>query len=211
VVQGFKNGVRISTTIASSSSPSSFTYPLRTRDGSRIEVLGSGGVLIIGPDGSLLGGFAPPWAKDRDGANVPTHYVVRGKSVVQVVDTSLGNFSYPVVADPFFGIDLIDSWNWYPDAYGWTDSVLPTLWARGNSGLIVAQYGWEELVHKDVYHWINTNIEGMRDQYDCHQMIGTWRTRYNLNEYRNHVGLANTISYVCNPPGGGAPGGSWFD
>ncbi|MGZ6267701.1 MAG: DUF2599 domain-containing protein [Candidatus Limnocylindrales bacterium] len=209
VVQSFTNGLRISTTLASEKAGTSFSYPLDLPSGSRVEVQANGCVMIIGPDGSFSGGLLAPWAKDRNGVSVPTHYEVRGSSVVQSIDRPAVDLAYPVVADPFWFIDLIDSWEWNHGVYGWTDSVLPTPWARVNPGYGVAEYGWEELVHKDVHHYINTNVAGMHDQYDCHQMIGTWRTRYNLDEYRNHVGLAATINYVCNPPGGGAPGGSW--
>jgi hypothetical protein len=209
VVQGFTNGVRISTTLASSDVGTSFSYPLDLPKGSRIEILDTGGVLLVGPDGSFLGGLLAPWAKDRNGASVATHYEVDGNSMVQVIDGDPARLAYPVVADPYFFIDLIDSYQWvYASGPGWTDRVHPTAWATANCcGWAVAEYGWEELVHKDPNHanvgWLGP---GMHDQFDCHQMTSLiiWisgHATYNLDLNRRYVGLPATIAlYACNPP-----------
>src|ERR1035437_2398933 len=212
VVQGFTNGVRMSTTLASKEAGTSFSYPLDLQKGSRIDVQANGSVLVVGPDGSFLGGLLAPWAKDRNGVSVPTHYEVHGNSVIQVIDGNPAALAYPVVADPYFFIDLIDHTHWDPSHWvgsrvGWTLSVWPTPWAIFNSGYYrVAEYGWEELVHKDTYHYINTNVDGMHDQYDCHQIafVGVIRLPsgavYHLDEYKQNVGLPLTMAYGCNPP-----------
>lgn len=204
VVQSFTNGVRLSTTLASKEAGASFTYPLDLPKGSRIEVQDNGGVLIVGPDGSFLGGLLAPWAKDRNGVSVSTHYTVRGNSVVQVIDGNSAALAYPVVADPYFFIDLIDHYTWALtySYWGYTDQVYPTPWAIANSGAYaVAEYGWEELVHKDPAHQNRLN-DGMHQQYDCHQMLGAgfFKSSYNLDWYRYTVGLAQTILDKCNPP-----------
>lgn len=212
VVQSFTNGVRISTTLASKQAGASFSYPLDLQKGSRIEVQDNGGVLIVGQDGSVLGGLLPPWAKDRNGASVATHYEVHGNSVVQVIDGNPAALAYPVVADPYFFIDLIDHFNWHwtythNSRRGYSLYVWPTPWALVNSGsYAVAEYGWEELVHKDTGHTIGTNVSGMHDQYDCHQMLFVGILRidggavYHLDEYRSAVGLGQTLLDQCNPP-----------
>jgi len=202
----------MSTTLTSQDAGSSFSYPLDLQKGSRIEVQDNGGVLIVGPDGSFLGGLLPPWAKDRNGASVPTHYTVQGNSVVQVIDANLAALAYPVVADPYLFIDLIDHWQWvvtytHNGKNGWSDYVWPTPWAINMSGNpVVAVFGWSELVSKDVHHYINTNVDGMSDQYQCHQILfaGILRIEggavYHLDEYRVHVGLGQTMLDQCNPP-----------
>jgi hypothetical protein len=212
VVQSFTNGVRMSTTLASKEAGTSFSYPLDLAKGSRIEVQDNGGVLIVGPDGSFLGGLLTPWAKDRNGATVPTHYTVHGNSVVQVIDSNSAALAYPVVADPFLFIDLIDSWQWQTNAgLGLSDHVHPTAWATANCcGWAVAEYGWEELVHKDTGHKYYLGA-GMHDQYDCHQMVAlivwiTGHATYDLDTYRPHTSLADTIAHGCNPPIGGGGG-----
>ncbi len=204
VVQNFTNGVRLSATLASKEAGTSFSYPLDLQKGSRIEVQDNGGVLIIGPDGSFLGGLLAPWAKDRNGVSVPTHYAVHGNSVVQVIDGNPAALAYPVVADPYFFIDLIDHYTWALtySYWGYTDQVYPTPWAIAMSGnWSVAEYGWEELVHKDPAHQNRLN-DGMHQQYDCHQMLGAgfFKSSYNLDWYRYTVGLAQTILDRCNPP-----------
>ncbi|WP_297006681.1 hypothetical protein [uncultured Corynebacterium sp.] len=52
------------------------------------------------------GAFDTPWAKDAEGKEVPTHFEVRGNSLVQVVDFD-GNTFFPVVADPRFNWDIV--------------------------------------------------------------------------------------------------------
>jgi hypothetical protein len=206
VVQGFTNGVRMLTTLASKDAGTSFSYPLDLQKGSRIEVQDNGSVLVVGPDGSFLGGLLAPWSKDRNGASVPTHYEVHGNSVVQVIDGNPAALAYPVVADPYWFIDLIDSWQWqWNPGLGWSDHVHPTAWATMNCcGWAVAEYGWEELIHKDSgsYYLLGA---GMHDQYDCHQMVSliVWisgHATYDLDTYRQHTNLPATIAALCNPP-----------
>ncbi len=204
VVQTFTNGVRLSTTLASQDAGTSFTYPLVLQKGSRIEIQANGGVLIVGPGGAFMGGLLAPWARDNNGVSVPTHYEVQGDSIVQVIDGNPAALAYPVVADPYFFIDLIDHYTWALtySYWGYTDQVYPTPWAIAMSGnWSVAEYGWEELVHKDPAHQNRLN-DGMHQQYDCHQMLaaGLFKGSYNLDWYRYTVGLAQTILDRCNPP-----------
>jgi hypothetical protein len=45
--------------------------------------------------------IAPAWALDARGRSVPTHYLLSGGTITQVVEH--GGATYPVVADPSFG------------------------------------------------------------------------------------------------------------
>jgi Protein of unknown function (DUF2599) len=129
-----------------------------------------------------------------------------------VIDGNPAALAYPVVADPYFFVDLIDHFSWThtinsSGRYRYTMSVWPTPWAIFNSGYYrVAEYGWEELVNKDTYHTINTNVGGMHDQYDCHQILFVGVIRlpsgavYHLDEFKQNVGLPLTMAYGCNPP-----------
>jgi hypothetical protein len=215
VVQAFTNGVRISTTLTSKDAGTSFSYPLDLKKGSHIDVQDNGGVEIVGPDGAFLGGLLPPWAKDANGASVPTHYAVHGNSVVQVIDGNPAALAYPVVADPWYFIDLISWSKWKVDhiaangRYAWTLQVYPTPWAMVNSGNpLVAEAGWSELVSKDTYHTINTNVGSMHWQYDCHQLLFASILKlvqngyvvYNLGEYQRDDGFVGTQLDKCNPP-----------
>lgn len=47
---------------------------------------------------------ASPWAIDANGGKVPTHYVINGNSIIQIVETTPST-AFPVTADP--------SWVWW--------------------------------------------------------------------------------------------------
>lgn len=208
-VQAFDHGVRVQTVLGGADAPHEFTYPVTVPAGGSISVSNDGGVLVTDADGLPHGGFAAPWAKDSTGADVPTHYEVRGNDVVQVIDHT--NAAYPVVADPWLWIDLISSASWSYHAEGWTLMVAPTGWARANAGgYAVGAAGWNELYSKYKNRGLNRNLDGMRDQFICHQQIVALRAprkpTWNLDEWRPNVGYLQTVNSQCNP--GGA---KWFD
>ncbi|MDR1428154.1 MAG: hypothetical protein LBJ08_10445 [Bifidobacteriaceae bacterium] len=88
-----------------------------------------GGIVFRGSDGSLLGGFGAPWAKDVSGKDIGTHYELADGAVIQVVDIVAPD-RYPIVADPYLWIDLISSATWTHNSNGWTLEVKPMTWAR---------------------------------------------------------------------------------
>jgi hypothetical protein len=59
-----------------------------------------GSVALYGAHGRFVGAVAPAWAKDAHGRDVPTHYEVKGTTLVQVVEHRGGGFAYGVTADP---------------------------------------------------------------------------------------------------------------
>ncbi len=221
-VQPFDDSVRILTVLNGTDSPSEYAYKVNLPAGGKIEKMENGGVLVLDSQGSLIGGFAPPWAVDNTGKSVQTHYDVRGNQVVQVVDHLDGNVSYPVVADPWLGKALISYAVWtkyirYGIDWGFSLFVYPTAWARVN----VLSYnagvaGWNELLnrYKDtaVFYTnfdhneyetrgIKNNLSGLRNQYLCHAwsgghpLKGTWQ----LEEFRPDVGWLKTVAATCNP------------
>lgn len=203
-VQALEGGVRLSTVLKDASAPSEYAYPVVVPPGGAIRVdETSGAVLVTDGEGSLVGGFAPAWAKDADGTAVPTHYEVRGDTVVQVVDLGAGDFKFPVVADPFLGADLIDHATWVHYSDGWTLQVYPTGWARFNGGShLVGSYAWDELYTKYKNRGLNTNLAGMRDQLICHEEFVALRSpnkpSWNLDEWRPNVGYLQTLNASCN-------------
>ena len=72
-VRVFDSGVQVSTVIQSPRADHSFTYPVTLPVGAHIESTPDGGVIFLAADGTLLGGFAAPWARDAHGSNVATH------------------------------------------------------------------------------------------------------------------------------------------
>lgn len=207
-VQPFKKGVRVVTVIQGDKAPSEFVYPVDVPAGGSMKVGQDGGVLVVDARGLPRGGFTTPWAKDNQGRDVATHYELRGNTIVQVV--SHHGAAYPVVADPWLWMNLIQDARWVFDtaAKGFTLKVTPTTWARVNAGsYLVGVAGWNELYskYKDVGRRIRTNINGMRDQYICHQQFVALRSprksTWNLDEWRPDVGYLKTVNASCNPGG----------
>lgn len=92
---------------ADSGAPGRFDYGLSLDPGSTLVIDADGVVEVLDASGAMTAGVAPAWAKDASGADVPTHYEVSGSTLTQVVDHSSPGIAYPVVADPFLGINLL--------------------------------------------------------------------------------------------------------
>lgn len=109
VLQAFDDGsIRIRTVIPDAEAPHRYIYPLRFPEGSRIIQERDGGLTVVSSSGQLIIGVAPPWAVDAEGNALRTAYEVVGDSITQWVDLSTAE-SFPVVADPYLGIRLIDN------------------------------------------------------------------------------------------------------
>jgi hypothetical protein len=94
---------------------------------------------------------------------------------------------------------------------GWTLEATPTWWARANAGShLVGVHGCNELYSKYRNRGLNTNLNGMRDQYICHQQFVAIRCpnkpTWNLDEWRPDVGYWQTVNSSCN-----TDGPRWFD
>jgi len=85
--------------------PREYAYAFDLADDDQMELMEDGSVEIFGLDGNAYASIAPPWAKDANGASVPTWYELNGTVVVQHVDPS-ETAVYPIVADPEV------SWGW---------------------------------------------------------------------------------------------------
>lgn len=98
--------VRVQTIINSDDAPASYTYSFG--DDSTVGVDQNGTHYVINSDGSFAR-VDDAWARDANGAKVPTSYEIDGDTLVQHVDLT-GDIAFPVVADP--------TWTWYNAAYG---------------------------------------------------------------------------------------------
>lgn len=92
-------GVRIMTVLSGPDAARSFDYPVTLPEGTTLQASSDGGAQVVTSDGLAVATFAPAWAKDANGDAVPTHYVISGSTLTQVVEHS-GGTAYPVVADP---------------------------------------------------------------------------------------------------------------
>jgi hypothetical protein len=213
-VRVLDDGVQMATVVRSSTAGDVFSYPVTLPAGVHMELLGDGGVGFFTAQGAMVGGLAAPWAKDASGSSIPTHYEIQGGAVLQHVSYD-STTAFPVVADPWLFIDLIDHATWvYTSGYGWTFQVFPTLWARSLAGNTAVGYAaWNELYSKYQNGGLNTNLGSMENQLVCHEVVVAVvepsKASWNIDEWRPNVGLLATINAKCNP---GPPGaGTIFD
>ncbi|MFN4001967.1 hypothetical protein [Microcella sp.] len=108
-VQVLDDGLRVSTILHSAESPEEYVYDLP--EGTTAELLNDGSLLVISGE-DLAGAVAPPWAKDSNGASVPTRYEVTAEGFVQIVEHHGAGFEYPIVADPSYSYCALGGW--YP-------------------------------------------------------------------------------------------------
>ena len=176
--------VQINTVINDAKAPKRYAYKMQAPEGAKIQRAGSSVLVTKGE--KMVAGIAPAWAKDAKGKSVPTHYEVKGNTVTQVVDHG-SQYAYPIVADPWWGIDLFKTlevnrkgqWqgqNVYSGAlspWGWsvylgnTGPNMPNNPVLGNR--IIRYAGWEEW--KDRLVGPNP-AETLVQQYSCHVRYG---------------------------------------
>lgn len=205
--------IQVLTVIESPSAPSRYDYTFSVPDGGAMTLGETGAVIITNVDGSFLGGVAPAWAKDAKGDEIATHYEISGNTLTQVVEHSSDD-AYPVVADPWLGIQLFENFSrgWWNNDYTYNASVTGLGRAvLGGVGFGLAGYaagqvifrneGWAEW--KSVWPAI-TNKETLKQQYDCHVTAGVvglpFTGPYNLERARSNYSNwgSNVISHHCN-------------
>lgn len=91
------------------------------------ETAADGGLHLIDSTGTPQATVDTPWAVDANGQQLPTHYVVEGESIRQVVDTT--DAAFPVVADP--------SWWWWTVTTGRCAVEVGPVLATGGAALAV--------------------------------------------------------------------------
>lgn len=96
-VQLLANGsTRVQTVIGGRGSDHQIHYRMR---GFRPIMSGTSAAFLQTGDGEGMVPLEEPWAVDARGRAVPTHYEIRGDSLVQVVEAG-SRAAYPIVADP---------------------------------------------------------------------------------------------------------------
>lgn len=204
--------VQAHTVIEGSSAPTRFDYEVGVPDGGRLESAGDS-ILILDRDGNMVGGFAPAWAKDADGRSVDTHYEVNGLTLTQVVEHD-ETVTYPVVADPWAGINLFGHvyTDWYKNAmrvnaslspWGWTVySGAATRWNPGQGQIILNTYGLTEVLSRgqDVRDAFASK-QSMYQQFSCHVLGALVAGQWNLEAFRPTLTVSwlnNVANHHCN-------------
>lgn len=183
--------VQITTIIEDSTAPTSYRYEIGSAEGSKLRLFEEGGVLIESMDGEYLGGVASPWAYDANGTAVDTWYEVEGSTLVQVVAHDAGPYTYPIVADPWLGINLFSyvKANRFVEGQPVVDLQTSvwgmTQWGTPQGQVIMETAGWTEAVT-----WSSaarSALEGkqsMRDQFVCHAYGSPFAGEWNLERFR---------------------------
>ncbi|OQJ48805.1 hypothetical protein B5P19_11510 [Clavibacter sepedonicus] len=200
--------VQFATIISDSQAPDEYTYSLDIPAKSHLAFNGeSGSVSILDSHGLWIAGVAAPWAKDATGASVPTHFKISGDQLTQVVQHEGEGVKYPVVADPWLGVSLIDSVVWTAgDEWGPTAQIYPTSAGRDTifAPKIANEAAWGEALEKTDRSRLDHN--NLHDQFTCHWQVVRYddpgKSSWNLDSARPDVGLAETIAARCNPGGG---------
>lgn len=127
--------------ISDANAPDSYAYEMGVPDGGSLELGEAGDAAVLGADGTTIAYSPAPWAKDANGATVPTWYTVEGNTLVQHVDLASPSIAFPVVADP----------QWWTEWWGYVFllSKAETKNAGGNAayaGVIGAACGYIPIV-----------------------------------------------------------------
>jgi hypothetical protein len=175
--------LQVTTIIQDASAPTEYAYELTIPQGATASLADDGNVVFLGFDGTFVGGVTPAWAKDANGVSVPTHYVVVGTTLTQVVEHTGGDFAYPVVADPWLWTQLFNSFyrgSWHGDyTYNGTVTLGGAIILSGGGGIgghalgvtVFLTAGWDEWKAK----WAAiTNKSTLRQQYECHVVGGIY-------------------------------------
>jgi hypothetical protein len=93
-------GVRSLITIHNADAAKEYRFDLNLPDGATTQQLDDGSVLVLKGD-EPLGMFDAPWAKDANGAPVPTSYRVESGALIQTISFN-EHTAFPVVADPWW-------------------------------------------------------------------------------------------------------------
>ena len=163
-----------------------------------------GSVLILDNNGKIISAVSKPWAVDAQGTPVETAYVVQGNELIQVISHTSQNYTYPIVADPWLGVDLIER-VWVDDVpKGYVVNVKPTSWGRSFQGLATHSAHVDELKDKlggDAWR-VDDHDGTIREQFLCHVAGNMFEPHdYNLESWRpsKHWALQLNPFDECNP------------
>lgn len=219
VIPKTDGSIQMAEIIAGSSAPSTFTYRLQLPLGGRAILSDSGLVMLLDSRGGYLGAIAPAWAVDALGKSVPTRYELNGNNLSQVVGHRSKSTNYPVIADPWLGIDMIDRTSWVSTGqYSPTLSIVPSNWGRAvaisttypfSSGLIAIvdqlslDAAWSETLSKTSRTgYPNPDTPTMYVQFECHYFWVSKRSprkaSWNLDSKRPYGSMAAQAQKNCN-------------
>ena len=194
------------TKIDNRDAPTEYKYVMGVPQGTKLVHQKDGSVLILDNNGKMVSAMSKPWAVDAQGTPVNTKYVIQGNELIQVIDHTSQDYMYPIVADPWLGVDLIDR-VWVDDVpKGYVVNVKPTSWGRSFQGLATHSAHVDELKDKlggDAWR-VDDHDGTIREQFLCHVAGNMFEPgTYNLESWRpsKHWAL-QLLEDECNPKSG---------
>ena len=184
-------------TIPNSNSDTRYSYDINSIDYQQMEINEDGSVSAFNANGEFVFGIAAPWAKDSAGLEIPTWFEIEGKSLTQVVDHASGDYSYPVVADPWLGKDLYSKVYVSYKSQGYVVNATPSTWGKTFVGVATWGSHIAEVKSKANNKW-NASIE---NQMKCHLLgFPLSLPEYNLESWRPNVHYVTSLAkHKCNP------------
>ena len=200
----FEDGsVAVHSVLNDASAAKSYRYTFDVQPGTTLNVdETTGGVVALNAEGGADFFVAPPWATDADGTAIPTTYSVSGNALIQHIETDAST-AYPVVADPWAGVDLVAKVTVSTVSQGKKINIDPTLWARTYTGNLVwyqavGEAGWSEIYNKikaTDRKYMNASAKG---QYICHMGFAGTDAQWNLETWKPNRTPAGWIANLCN-------------
>lgn len=206
-------GLQILTVIEGPEAPTRYDYRLTLEGGGSAAMREDGAIFLADGEGAFAGVIAPAWAKDANGVVVRTWYEIEGTIITQVVEHDAST-AYPVVADPWMGIQLFSGsrqgrWRGAP-TYNASVTVAGLLvLSGGGAGIgnyligqqIFRTNGFDEWASR----WSDMRVYGtLRSQFDCHVAAGAigvrWTGEYNLERAtpNRYPWPAGVLQHHCN-------------
>ncbi len=178
--------IQLINVIADSAAPEKYEYDFSSTTPVNIK-LQDGVAIILDANGDFVGGVTAPWAFDARGVAVPTRFEADGSTLVQVVEHSADEYTYPITADPYLGQALFQ---WITvDSYNGDHRVNmnPTDFGRGMPPWVMTGAGWSEAVAWGGPVPIGSILWSkatLRQQFDCHAFGNAFAGTWNLERFR---------------------------
>jgi len=166
--------VQVIASIAAETASERIDFVVNDGEPANISIEESGLIQVTSLQGELIGFIAAPWAYDATGASVPTHFEVDGSTVTQVIEHQGGDFTYPIVADPWGGKNLFTgfTYNVTNRIHSFKKSEFGGSIHYPTNYQIFLNEGWAEFrARTPGQSYITTSIH---QQYDCHAAGGYW-------------------------------------
>lgn len=192
--------VQVIGVIPSRKSGDKLQFNLELPANAKTRILPSGGVLFLDEQGKMLAGIAAPWAFDSRGQEVKTRFEISDGKLIQHVLHSRAKYAYPIVADPWIGIDLYQVPYVTKHPEGYRINVKPTLWGLTT----VSSPTWfahrAEVLTKlgrNASLWSST----IQEQFYCHIFGSPWSfPEYNMESWSPLVHYFQSLFlHRCNP------------